>query len=84
MQDILAPPLTHLDLPSPQGRDNNVTIDDLCSVMADVQRGPPLARYAAVAAMMSGYSPLDVSFSAEVIGLSATSWDSPAAMGGEY
>lgn len=65
----------------------NVTIKVLCGVMADASLGDPYYRYAAVAKlMMDTFSVkcLDASFSTYLRDMTNTSWEGPAAGGGEY
>jgi hypothetical protein len=65
-----------------EGRPNNITITDLCDIMANTSLGSPLARYAAVNRLMTGGEPVDANFTAEVEFMSSTSWDSPAVSSG--
>ena len=68
-----------------EGRANNITITDLCSIMANTSLGTPLERYAAVNHLMlasAGQTLLDANFSAEVEFMRNGSWDSPAVEGG--
>lgn len=65
----------------------NITIKVLCGVMTDTTLGDPYARYAAVARlMMNTFSMkcMDASFDTYLSDMTNTSWDGPAAGGGEY
>ena len=69
-----------------EGRPNNITIVDLCDIMANSSVGTPLERYAAVNMLLlqsSGEDAVDASFSAEVEFMRNASWYSPAVEGGE-
>lgn len=64
----------------------NITIKVLCGVMADTSLGDPYARYAAVARLMMdtvSMKCVDVSFNNNLRDMTNTSWDGPAAGGGE-
>lgn len=68
-----------------EGRPNQITIDDLCNVMANTSLGSSLERYAAVNTLLlqySGEEGVDANFSAEVEFMKEVSWDSPAVEGG--
>ena len=68
-----------------EGRANNVTIIDLCAIMANESLGPPLQRYAAVNSLLlkvSGEESVDANFSADVEFMKQSLWDSPAVEGG--
>lgn len=65
----------------------NITIKVLCGVMADTSLGDPYYRYAAVAKLMMDtffIKCLDASFSTYFRDMTNTSWDGPAAGGGEH
>lgn len=65
----------------------NITIKVLCGVMADTSLGDPYYRYAAVAhLMMDTFSIkcLDANFSTYLRDMTNTSWEGPAAGGGEH
>lgn len=65
----------------------NITIQVLCGVMADTSLGDPYARYAAVTRLMLetfSINCLDASFNSNLKAMTNTSWDGPAASGGEY
>ena len=65
-----------------EGRPNNITITDLCNIMANSTLGTPLARYAAVNTLLVGGESVDANFSATVDFMRNSSWDSPAVAGG--
>ena len=68
-----------------EGRANNITITDLCAIMANESMGPPLQRYAAVNSFLlkvSGEDTVDANFSAEVEFMKQSAWESPAVEGG--
>lgn len=69
-----------------EGRSNNITITDLCDIMANTSLGAPLERYAAVNMLLlqsSGEDVVSANFSATVEFMKQVSWDSPAVMFGE-
>lgn len=69
-----------------EGRPNNITITDLCNIMANTSLGTPLERYAAVNELLlqsSGEEVVSANFSATVEFMKQVSWDSPAVMFGE-
>ena len=68
-----------------EGRPNNITIDDLCNIMADTSRGSSLERYAAVNELLmkaSGQDMIDANFAGQVKFMKETGWDAPAVEGG--
>ena len=68
-----------------EGRPNNITISDLCSITANASLGAPLKRYAAVNELLlrtSGEDSVDANFSAEVEFMKKESWDAEAVEGG--
>ena len=68
-----------------EGRSNNITIDDLCNIMANTSRGSSLERYAAVNDLLlraTGEESVDADFAAEVESMKKTDWSSEAVEGG--
>ena len=68
-----------------EGRPNNITIADLCNIMANSSLGSPLQRYAAVNSLLlqtNGIDSVDANFTEDVTFMRNGSWDSPAVEGG--
>ena len=67
-----------------EGRPNNITIDDLCNIMANASLGSALGRYVVVNNLLlkaSGEEGVNANFSAEVEFMREKAWDSPAVEG---
>lgn len=68
-----------------EGRPNNITITDLCTIMTNANLGHPLQRYAAVNRLLmasTGQKYIDSNFSAQVEFMSNSSWNAESVMGG--
>ena len=68
-----------------EGRPNNITISDLCDIMANGSLGSPLERYVAVNQLLltsAGQDSLDANYSGQVEFMRNSSWSAPAVVGG--
>ena len=68
-----------------EGRPNNITIDDLCNIMANASLGSALERYVVVNNLLlkaSGEEGMNANFSAQVEFMREKAWNSPAVEGG--
>ena len=69
-----------------QGRPNNITLDDLCTIMSNSSILPVLDRFVAVNDLLlnsSGATTINASFQGQVDSMSQVDWDAPTNMGGQ-
>ena len=57
-----------------QGRPNNITIEDLCSMMVDPTLGSPVQRYSEVNRMMTHNTSLDCNYKSYIDEMKNESW----------